>query len=313
MKILVTGANGQVGSALIDKLIELYGVDSIIATDIVENINSKVKFRTLDVTDSSAVEKLFDEYKFNEVYHLAALLSATGEKNPLKLWDINIGGTLNMLEAIRKHHSRMFIPSSIAAFGDSTPKEDTPQVTIQRPDTIYGISKVSGELLCDYYVKKYSLDIRGVRFPGLISYETLPGGGTTDYAVHVYYSALKDEPYFECNIEKGTYMDFMYMKDAIDAVIKLMQAPKENLQHFNAYNITAMSIEPEDVFRSIKKYVPNFTYEYKVDEVLQNIAKGWPDRLDATQARKDWGFSPNYDLDAMTRDMLENIKKRKDD
>ncbi|MBT9154449.1 MAG: putative epimerase/dehydratase [Firmicutes bacterium] len=243
----------------------------------------------------------------NQIVHLAAILSATGEAKPKLAWDVNMSGLFNILEVARETKAAVFTPSSIAAFGPTTPPDKTPQDTIQRPTTMYGVTKVGGELLCDYYFLKHGVDTRGVRFPGLISHVALPGGGTTDYAVHIYYEALKHKCYASY-IGKGTFMDMMYMPDALDAIAALMEANPDRLIHRNAFNVTAMSFDPEKLAASIRKYIPEFTLSYNVDPVRQGIANSWPNSLDDTAAREEWGWNPKYDLDAMTKEMLAQLK-----
>lgn len=311
-KILVTGALGQIGSELTMLLRKEYGVHNVIATSrrIKEGHEELIEsgiFEILDVTDGKSLAELVKKYKVNTIIHLAAILSAVGEKNPQRAWDINMNGLYNVLEVAREENCSVFTPSSIAVFGDSTPKDNTPQDTIQRPNTIYGVTKVAGELLCDYYYHKYGVDTRGVRFPGLISYETLPGGGTTDYAVHIYYDALKHKKYTSF-IAKGTKMDMMYMPDALKAIVQLMEADPSKLIHRNAFNVTAMSFDPEEIAASIRKHIPEFELDYDVDPVRQAIAESWPNSLDDTAAREEWGWNPDYDLDAMTKDMLEKLR-----
>jgi nucleoside-diphosphate-sugar epimerase len=308
-RVLVTGALGQIGSEIILKLQELYGEKNIIASDIRDiknDISDGSIFEVLDVTDSSEFYNIAKKYKVDTIIHLAALLSSVGEQNPQRAWHINMGGLYNALEISRELNCALFVPSSIAAFGPNTPKDGTPQDTIQRPETIYGITKVSGELLCDYYHKKYGVDTRGLRFPGLISYKTLPGGGTTDYAVEIYYEALKSGKY-TCYIEENTKMDMMYMPDAIDAMIQLMEADSSKLIHRNAFNISAMSFSPKELAREITKFIPDFEIRYDVDPVRQGIAESWPNSIDATAAKEEWGFNTNYDLTSMTDDMLEKL------
>ncbi|SFJ56000.1 Nucleoside-diphosphate-sugar epimerase [Bacillus sp. 71mf] len=311
-KILVTGSLGQIGSELVMKLRDVYGASNVVATDIRETDSEVVKsgpFEILDVTDG---QKLHDIAKRNEVdtiIHLAALLSATAEKNPLFAWNLNMGGLVNALEAARELNCKFFTPSSIGAFGPTTPKDNTPQDTIQRPTTMYGVNKVAGELLCDYYYEKFGVDTRGVRFPGLISYVAPPGGGTTDYAVEIYYEAIKKGAYTSY-IAEGTYMDMMYMPDALQAIISLMEADPSKLKHRNAFNITAMSFEPEQIAASIRKHIPTFTMDYAVDPARQKIADSWPNSIDATAAKEEWGFKADYDLDKMTADMLAKLKKK---
>ena len=310
-KILVTGAMGQIGSELITKLRDVYGADQVVATDIRKKEDDPVvqagPFEILDVTDGERMFELAKKHQVDTIMHLAALLSATAEAKPLLAWNLNMGGLVNALETARELNCQFFTPSSIGAFGPSTPKDNTPQDTIQRPTTMYGVNKVSGELLCDYYYQKFGVDTRGVRFPGLISYVAPPGGGTTDYAVDIYYKAIQDKAYTSY-IGKGTYMDMMYMPDALNAIVGLMEADASKLIHRNAFNVTAMSIEPEDVAASIRKHIPEFKLSYEVDPVRQAIADSWPNSIDATAAMQEWGFKAEYDLDKMTEDMLAKLR-----
>jgi nucleoside-diphosphate-sugar epimerase len=311
-KILITGALGQIGSELVMNLRKQYGADNIIASDIKKNDSEVVQsgpFEILDVTDQ---QKMFDtakNYQVDTIMHLAALLSATAEKKPLLAWNLNMGGLMNALEVARELECQFFTPSSIGAFGPSTPKVETPQDTIQRPTTMYGVNKASGELLCDYYYHKFGVDTRGLRFPGLISYVALPGGGTTDYAVEIYYEALKKGKY-SSYIAEGTYMDMMYMPDALNAIITLMEADPTKLKHRNAFNVTAMSIDPVAIASEIRKHIPNFELNYDVDPDRQKIAESWPDSIDATAAKEEWGFHTDFDLARMTKDMLTKLKEK---
>lgn len=310
-KILITGAMGQLGSELTTVLREHYGVNNVIGTDIRRPEEGSPllegPYELLDVLDAQKMAEIVKNEKVDTIIHLAALLSATAEKNPKFAWDINMGGLVNALEVAREYNTSFFTPSSIGAFGPSTPKKDTPQDTIQRPTTIYGVTKVSGELLCDYYFQKFGVDTRGVRFPGLIGYVTPPGGGTTDYAVDIYYDALKKGSY-ESYIGKETFMDMMYMPDALNAIIQLMEADPKKLIHRNAFNISAMSFDPEMIAAEIKKHIPEFTMTYNVDPVRQGIADNWPDNIDYTAAIEEWGFKTEYDLASMTKDMLEKLR-----
>lgn len=310
-KILITGAMGQLGSELTTVLRELYGQDNVIGTDIRRPDEGSPllagPYELLDVLDGQRMAEIVKNEKVDTIIHLAALLSATAEKNPKFAWDINMGGLVNALEVAREFNTSFFTPSSIGAFGPSTPKKDTPQDTIQRPTTIYGVTKVAGELLCDYYFQKFGVDTRGVRFPGLIGYVTPPGGGTTDYAVDIYYDALKKGSY-ESYIDRGTFMDMMYMPDALNAIIQLMEADPAKLVHRNAFNISAMSFDPEMIAREIKKHIPEFTMTYNVDPVRQGIANNWPDNIDYSAAVAEWGFKTEFDLAAMTIDMLEKLR-----
>lgn len=315
-KILVTGALGQIGSELIVRLRDIYGVENVIASnrrfkDEHEALIKSGPFEILDINEAKHMAEVVDKYKVNTIINLAAVLSAVGEKDPAACWNINMNGLYNVLELGREKSLQIFTPSSIAAFGPSTPPDKTPQDTIQRPTTMYGVTKVAGELLCDYYHLKFGLDTRGVRFPGLISYATLPGGGTTDYAVHIYYDALKNHKYTSF-IKAGTKMDMMYMPDALDSIVNLMEADPNKLIHRNAFNISAMSFEPEELAASIRKFIPDFQIEYDVDPVRQAIADSWPNSLDDTAAREEWGWNPKYDLDSMTKDMLEKLRVKLD-
>lgn len=310
-KILVTGALGQIGSELIVKLRENYGNDNIIASNrrIKEEHKELIEsgpFEIVDVINSRQIAEVVDKYKVDIIINLAAILSAKGEDDPNSCWNINMNGLYNILEIAREKNLQIFTPSSIAAFGSSTPPDKTPQDTIQRPTTIYGVTKVAGELLCDYYFKKFGVDTRGIRLPGLISYKTLPGGGTTDYAVHIYYEAIKHKSYTSY-IGKGTKMDMMYMPDALDSIIMLMEADPSRLKHRNAFNVSSMSFDPEELAAAIRKYIPEFKLDYDVDPVRQGIAESWPNSLDDSAAREEWDWSPKYDLDTMTKDMLEKL------
>ncbi|CAM4259416.1 L-threonine 3-dehydrogenase [Listeria booriae] len=312
-RVLITGCLGQIGSELTLRLREENGRDSVIATDIRHVAGNEViesgPFEILDVTNKARMMVLARKYEVDTIIHLAALLSAVAEEKPQLAWDLNMGGLVNALEVARELDLKFFTPSSIGSFGPGTPAVNTPQDTLQRPTTMYGVTKVSGELLCDYYYQKFGVDTRGVRFPGLISYKTEPGGGTTDYAVDIYYEAIKHKSYTSF-IAPGTYMDMMYMPDAIDAIIKLMKAEPSQLVHRNAFNITAMSFEPEQIAASIRKFIPDFEMKYDVDPVRQQIADSWPDSLDTTCARNEWDFNPQYDLDKMTKDMLEKLTNK---
>ena len=310
-KILITGALGQIGSELTPFLRKRYGNENVVASDIKSipegMVNQNKPFEHIDCLDVQEIYAAIKKYKIDTVFHLAAILSATGEKNPQLAWKVNINGLYNILEIARENKCAVFTPSSIAAFGPSTPKDDTPQETVQRPNTIYGLTKVAGELLCDYYYFKYKVDTRGVRFPGIISYVTLPGGGTTDYAVDIFYQALKQKKY-TCFLDKDTYLDMMYMPDALKASLNLMEADPSRLKHRNAYNVTAESFNPEQLANEIKKYIPEFKIEYNIDPMRQAIADSWPNKLDDSAAREDWGWSPDFDLKTMTKDMIEKLK-----
>jgi nucleoside-diphosphate-sugar epimerase len=310
-KILITGALGQIGSELTVHLRKIYGDDNVIASDIRADVPAGPLqdgiYEIIDVMQPEQIVAAVDKYQVNQIVHLAAILSAVGEAKPKLAWNLNMGGMFNVLEIARERGLGVFVPSSIAAFGPNTPKDATPQDTIQRPTTMYGVTKVAGELLMDYYFLKYGVDTRGVRFPGLISYTTLPGGGTTDYAVDIYYEALKHGRYASF-IAEGTKMDMMYMPDALMAISTLMEADPDKLVHRNAFNITAMSFAPEEIGAAIKKHIPEFELTYDVDPVRQAIADSWPNSLDDSAAREEWGWDPQYDLDAMTEDMLKNLR-----
>lgn len=314
-KILVTGCLGQIGSELVPHLRKIYGDDNVVGTDIRKVEGSKVieggPFEILDVLDAKKMGEIAKKYKCDTIVHMAALLSAVAEAKPALAWELNMGGLFNALEVARENKCSFFTPSSIGAFGSTTPKAKTPQDTIQRPETMYGVTKVSGELLCDYYNKKFGVDTRGVRFPGLISYVAPPGGGTTDYAVDIYYKALQEGKY-NSYIAEGTYMDMMYMPDALNAVVKLMESNPEKLIHRNAFNITAMSFEPSQIAAEIKKHISNFEMTYEVDPVRQGIANTWPDSIDDICAREEWGFENKYNLENMTTDILDKLRKKLD-
>lgn len=312
-KILITGSLGQIGSELALELRKRYGNDNVVVSDIRRVEGSRAMetgpFELLDCTDSNSIANIVKKYKIDTIYHLAAILSANAEKNPLLAWNININGLYNVLEVARELKCSVFTPSSIGAFGPSTPKDGTPQDTIQRPTTMYGVTKVSGELLCDYYYKRFGVDTRGVRYPGLISYVAPPGGGTTDYAVEIFYEALKHKRY-TCYLKEGTYLDMMYMPDGIKAAIDVMEANPDKLIHRNAFNVTAMNFAPEHIAAAIRKIIPDFIMDYAVDPVRQNIADSWPNYMDDSAAREEWGWRPDYDLDSMTKDMIEKLSQK---
>lgn len=310
--ILVIGATGQIGSELTMLLRRTFPNGKVVA-GYIKGCEPKGKLLSsgpseeVDVCNAKQIADAVDKYDIDTIYNLAALLSATAERLPLKAWDIQMNGLINVLEMAREKKCAVFTPSSIGSFGPSTPHKNTPQDTIQRPTSMYGVTKVATELLSDYYFHKYGVDTRSVRFPGLISYTTLPGGGTTDYAVEIYYAAVKGEE-FVCPIAAGTLMDMMYMPDALRAAIDIMQANPRYLKHRNSFNIASMSFDPETIAASIRKYIPSFKMRYEVDPVRQSIADSWPDNMDDTCARKEWGWAPTYDLDAMTQDMIKNLK-----
>ena len=312
--VLVIGSTGQIGSELTRELRKRYGNDSIIA-GYIKGAEPKGELKEsgpsaeADVTNPEMIADVVKKYNIDTIYNLAALLSVVAEKKPQLAWKIGIDGLWNILEVARENNCAVFTPSSIGSFGLSTPHTQTPQDTVQRPGTIYGVSKVTTELLSDYYFKKYGVDTRSVRFPGLISYVTPPGGGTTDYAVDIYYAAVRGEK-FVCPIKKGTLMDMMYMPDGLHAAISLMEADPTRLVHRNGFNIASMSFDPEEIFNAIKRYKPDFEMEYDVDPLKQGIADSWPDSLDDSCARAEWDWKPQYDLDAMTVDMLKNLEAK---
>jgi len=312
-KIMVTGAVGQIGSELTMALRERYGNDNVIAcgrkTQPSEELRESGPFEFADCTEDDRIEEVVKAHDVGTIYHLAAILSAVAEAKPQLAWEVNINGLYNVLEVAREHKCAVFVPSSIGAFGPGTPLDDTPQDTIQRPNTMYGVTKVSGELLCDYYHKRFGVDTRGLRYPGIISNVTMPGGGTTDYAVEIFYEAIKNKEY-TCFLKQGTYLDMMYMPDALDAAVAIMEADAGKLKHRNAFNVTAMSFEPEMLAAEIRKHIPEFTMDYDVDPVRQAIAESWPNKMDDTSAREEWGWSPSYDLSKMSADMLEVLRAR---
>ncbi len=313
-RILIIGSTGQISSELTMKLRGIYGGDNVVAGyihgaepkgELLESGPSEV----VDITNSQQIADAVEKHGIDAIYNLAALLSAVAEAKPQLAWKIGLGGLFNVLEVAREKNCAVFTPSSIGSFGEDTPHDRTPQDTIQRPRTMYGVTKVSGELLSDYYFHRFGVDTRSVRFPGLISYVAPPGGGTTDYAVDIYYSAVRGEK-FECPIAAGTFMDMMYMPDALRASIDIMEADPSKFKHRNSFNIASMSFDPEIIYTSIKKYVPDFQMEYKVDPLRQGIADSWPNSLDDTCAREEWGWKPEYDLDAMTQDMLLRLREK---
>lgn len=311
-RIIITGALGQIGVELTSKLREIYGTDNVLPTDVKAPTQPELAnkpFEIVDVRDHERLAQVVQTFKPDTIMHMASLLSATAENDPFLAWDINMNGLVNALEVARGFDLQFFTPSSIAAFGDSTPKENTPQVTIQRPNTMYGVSKVAGELLCDYYFEKFGVDTRGLRLPGIISHVQEPGGGTTDYAVEIYFEAIKNGRYTSF-IGPGTHMDMMYMDDTIDAMIQLMEADGSKLKDRNAFNVSAMSISPEMVAAEIQKHIPSFELDYDVDPVRQGIAETWPNQLDISEASAQWGYKPKFDLAKMTEAMLEAIKNK---
>ena len=312
--VLVIGSTGQIGSELTMQLRKIYHQGRIVAGYIpgsapTGDLLESGPAEQANVCNGRQIAEIVDKYDIDTIYNLAALLSATAERLPLKAWDIQMNGLINILEVAREKHCAVFTPSSIGSFGPDTPRDNTPQDTIQRPTSMYGVTKVATELLSDYYFHKYGVDTRSVRFPGLISYKTLPGGGTTDYAVEIYYAAVKGEE-FVCPLAHGTYLDMMYMPDAIKAAIKLMEADPLYLVHRNAFNIASMSFDPEGVYEAIRKHIPTFKMRYEVDPVRQAIADSWPNKMDDVCARKEWGWTPSYNLESMTRDMLAHLREK---
>jgi nucleoside-diphosphate-sugar epimerase len=311
-RILVTGAAGQVGTELIPALRGVYGAEAVLATDIREATSTELEtgpYERLDCTDALAVASAVRRHGADTIFHLAALLSATAERKPQLAYAVNMGTLMSVLEVAREAGCAVFTPSSIGAFGPGTPRDPTPQDTIQRPTTMYGVTKVAGELLCDYYHVRYGVDTRGLRFPGLISYVAPPGGGTTDYAVDVFHHALEDGRY-ACFLRGDTQLDMMYMPDAIRATLELMEADGSRLRHRNAFNVTAMQFTPATLAASIRRHLPDFEMTYEVDPVRQRIADSWPNRLDDTAAREEWGWAPRYDMESMVTDMLKQLRSR---
>lgn len=305
-RILVTGAAGQVGSELVPELRRIYGQDSVLATDIHVPDDAEGPYQALDCMDTGAIATALRTHRPDTIYHLAALLSATAERNPQKAYSINMTTLMNVLEAARENHCAVFTPSSIGAFGPTTPRDPTPQDTIQRPTTMYGVTKVAGELLCDYYHTRFGVDTRGLRYPGLISYMAPPGGGTTDYAVHIFYEALQHHRY-TCFLSADTQLDMMYMPDAVRASIEIMEADPARLKHRNAFNVTAMQLTPAGLAAMIKERIEDFEMDYDVDPIRQRIADSWPMRLDDSAARAEWGWKAEFDAKAMVDDMLDKL------
>jgi len=312
-KILVTGAVGQIGSELTMELRKKYGNDNVLATGRKSKPSKELlesgPFEFIDIISADTVERVVDEYDIDTIYNMAAILSAVGEEKPLLCWNVNINGLYNILEIAREREmTRIFVPSSIAVFGPETPKENTPQDTILKPTTMYGVTKVSGELLGDYYFKRFNLDVRGIRYPGIISNETLPGGGTTDYAVEIYYEAIKNKKY-TCFVSKDTILPMMYMPDCIKGTIDLMEADISKLEHHCDFNLSSMSFSAGELAEEIKKHIPEFTCKYKPD-FRQKIANSWPSSIDDSAARDEWDWKPKYNLSSMTEDMLDVLGER---
>lgn len=306
--VLITGANGQIGTVLIQELLKKYDYNQVLATDIATTSNQDVQFEQLDVLDAASFERLVNKYQITQIYHLAAILSASGEKNPLRTWEINMNGFFNVMETARKHDLKVFFPSSIAVFGEEQPPESTPQHTVLIPATVYGISKAAGENWANYYGKRYGVDVRSLRYPGIIGYQSKPGGGTTDYAVDIFHEAILNEKY-TCFLSENTILPMIYMEDAIRATMQLMEAPKENLTIVTGYNLAGLSFSPKELAEAIQQEIPNFNINYEPD-YRQQIAESWPKIIDDTAARQDWNWQPKYDLAKMTADMILNLKKQ---
>jgi threonine 3-dehydrogenase len=304
--ILITGASGQIGTVLADELSKRYGAEAVLQTDIRLPENVSGQFEVLDVLDAQQLAQLIKKYQVKQVYHLAAILSAKGEQNPKWAWEINMAGLFNILEAAREFGLKVFFPSSIAVFGGMTPRVNTPQYAVLQPETVYGISKVAGESWCQYFFQKYGVDVRSVRYPGIISYQSLPGGGTTDYAVEIFHNAVKGEPY-TCFLQDDARLPMMYMPDAIRATLELMEAPAEKVRIRTSYNLAGMSFTPAELTAEIRRHTPDFQVAYQPD-FRQAIAASWPESLDDTPARDDWGWMPAFGLEEMTRDMLEHLR-----
>ncbi len=312
-RILLTGASGQIGTELLKVLRARHGGENVLATDIQPLSSAELRasgpFEILDVTRAADLDALVAKFRADTIFHLAAILSAAGEKNPLLAWDVNINGTAHVLETARRRAPLpVYIPSSIAAFGPETPRQDTPQETVLRPRTIYGITKVAGELLADYYVRRYGVDVRGSRFPGIISHETLPGGGTTDYAVAIFYEAVKTGRY-TCFLGADTRLPMMYMPDCLKSILDLMDADFDRLRHHAEFNLASMSFTPAELAAEIRKHIPGFRIDYRPD-FRQTIADSWPMSIDDSAARAEWGWKPRYNLETMTRDMISVLSAR---
>lgn len=307
-QIIVLGANGQIGTVLTEELRKMYGDNNVLATDIQKHPIQEGLFEQLDILNAQRLNEVVENRQITQIYHLAAILSARGEQNPKWAWDINMTGLFNVLEVAKNYNCKVFFPSSIAVFGSKAPKENTPQHAVLQPKTVYGISKVAGEHWCNYYHEKYNVDVRSVRYPGIIGYQSMPGGGTTDYAVEIYHKALQGEV-FQCFLSADTKLPMMYMPDAIRATLELMAAPAEQIKVRMSYNIAGTSFTPQEVYEAIKQQVPDFQITYEPD-FRQAIADSWPYSIDDSPAREDWNWQPEYDLEGMTRDMLVHLGER---
>ena len=312
-KVLVTGGTGQIGSELVPALRERHGGENVVLgvhrRPPSDDLKDSGPYERVDVTDRKSIENAVDIHDIDTIYHMAAILSAAGESNPWLAWDVNMNGTYNILEVAREREMvRIFVPSSIAAFGPETPRDNTPQETVLKPRTMYGLTKVAGELLCNYYFEKFGLDVRGVRYPGIISYKTPPGGGTTDYAVEIFYEALKHEEY-TCFLREDSTLPMMYMPDCIKATLDLMNADLFRLRHHTDFNLAAISFSPKELAEEIKKHIPRFKIYYSPDS-RQTIADSWPKTIDDSAAREEWGWKPSFTLASMTEDMLKNLRIR---
>jgi len=308
-RILLTGSLGQIGSELTKVLSKRFGAENVIISDLKDKYEGENKYEQLNITDKEALFRIIERNKIDTVYHLAALLSATGEKNPALCWDVNINGTINVLDAgIEYKLERIFIPSSIAVFGGDFPKENTPQHSNLNPSTMYGVTKVTGEVLCDYYVSKFGLDVRGLRYPGIISSDAMPGGGTTDYAVEIFYSAIKGKK-FNCFLKPDATLPMMYMPDCLKATLDLMDADFDKLKHHSSFNLAAISFSPEELANEIKKHIPDFEIEYNPD-FRQSIAESWPQSIDDSAARSEWGWKHTFELPELVADMIEKLRNK---
>lgn len=307
-KILIIGAGGQIGLELTENLSKIYGNDNVVPSDLKESADfTKNQYEKLDALDKNAMFDIVKKHGITQIYHLAAMLSATGEQNPMFAWKLNMESLFHVLDlAKEKHIKQIYWPSSIAVFGPTTPAENTPQYTVMEPSTVYGVSKQAGERWCEWYFKKYGVDVRSLRYPGLIGWKSAPGGGTTDYAVHIFHEALKNKTY-ECFLSENTTLPMMHMEDAIRATIEIMQAPAENIKIRGSYNLSGISFNPKQIADEIKKQIPDFTITYKPD-FRQAIADSWPKSINDSEARKDWGWKEKYDLPKLVENMLENLK-----